>query len=105
MSYSTTMDIANSFSLQQRVQAAAAQEAAAANVTLPGGVAAWVLDNMLTIAATSDWAQKWEYYAATYTPIHNPDEGARPDVVTDEDILAAVQPLVLALKAPEQPTA
>lgn len=100
MSYSTIMDIANSYSLQQRVQACAAQEAATADVDLPGGVAGWVLANMLTIAAASDWAQKWEYYVASYTPIYNPDEGARPDVVTDEDILAAVQPLVLALKPP-----
>lgn len=103
MTYQTIMDMANSHSLQQRMQAAAAKEAATAGVTLPGGVAGWVLDNILAIAATSGWDQKWEYYDVNYTPIYNPDEGARPDVVTDEDILTAVQPLVLALKPAEPP--
>lgn len=102
MSYQTIMDMANSHSLQQRMQAAAAKEAATAGVALPGGVAAWVLDNILTIAATSGWDQKWEYYDVNYTPIFNPDVGARPDVVTDEDILAAVQPLIVDLQ-PEPP--
>lgn len=103
MTYQTIMDMANSHSLQQRMQAAAAKEAAAAEVALPGGVAAWVLSNILTITAVSGWDQKWEYYEATYTPIYNPDVGARPDVVTDEDILTAIQPLVLALKPAEPP--
>lgn len=102
MSYQTIIDMANSHSLQQRMQAAVAKEAASAGVALPEGVAAWVLGNILTIAATSGWDQKWEYYDVNYTPIYNPDVGARPDVVTDEDILTAVQPLILALK-PEVP--
>lgn len=102
MSYLTVMDIANSFTLQQRVQACAAQEAAAAAVTLPGGVTAWVLSNMLTLAASGDWDDKWAYAQDTATVNVNPDTGARTDVISDGDILAAVQPLVLALQ-PETP--
>ena len=94
MSYMTVMDTANSFSLQQRVQACAAEQAAAADVDLPGGVAAWVLNNMLTLAASSGWADKWAYAKGAETVNVNPDTGARNDVITDEDILAAVQPLV-----------
>jgi hypothetical protein len=104
MSYQTIMDMANSHSLQQRMQAAAAKEAAAAEVELPGGVASWVLSNILTIVAVSGWDQKWEYYEVNYTPVFNPDVGARPDVVTDEDILGAVQPRILAL-VPDEPPA
>lgn len=105
MTYQTIMDMANSHSLQQRMQAAVAKEASAAGVTLPEGVAAWVLNNILTITAVSGWDQKWEYYDVNYTPIYNPDIGARPDVVTDEDILGAVQPRILALKPAEEPSA
>lgn len=104
MSYTTIINIAESPSLQRRVQAAVAKEAAAAEVSIPY-LATWVADRMLHIAATSGWDQKWEYYEASYTPIYNPDVGARPDVVTDEDILAAIQPLVLALKPVDPPPA
>lgn len=102
MSYLTMMDTANSYTLQQRVQAAAAQEAAANDVDLPGGVAAWTLNHMLALAASNGWADKWAYAKDTETVNHNPDTGARSDVISDGDILAAVQPLVLAL-VPETP--
>ena len=101
MSYLTIMNIANSHTLQQRIQAAAAQEAANADVTLTGGVTTWVLQNMLTLAATPNWADKWAYAEDTSTVNVNPDTGARSDVISDADILAAVQPLVLALKPAE----
>lgn len=104
MTYLSMMDTANSHTLQQRVQASAAQEAAAADVTLPGGVAAWVLSNMLTLVVSTDWADKWQYAKDTYNVNLNPDTGARTDVISDADILAAVQPLVLALQ-PEEPPA
>lgn len=101
MSYLSVMDTANSFTLQQRVQACAAQEAAAADVVLPGGVAAWVLSNMLALVASSGWADKWQYAKDTESVNNNPDTGARNDVISDADILAAVQPRVLALNPPD----
>lgn len=103
MSYLSIINMAESPSLRRRIQAAAAKEAAAAGVTL-SSLEGWVADKMLHIAATSGWDQKWEYYEVNYTPVFNPDEGARPDVITDEDILAMVQPLILALQ-PEPPAA
>lgn len=98
MTYLTMTDIANSHTLQQRIQACAAQEAAAADVYLPGGTATWTLNNMLTLAATPGWDDKWAYAKDTATVNVNPDTGARDDVISDADIVAAVQPLVLALK-------
>lgn len=101
MSYSTILEVAASDSLNGRIQAAAAQEAAAAGVTI-SSLVTWVASKMLVLAASSGWDEKWEYARQTYTPQFNPDTGARPDVISDADILAAVQPLVLALK-PETP--
>lgn len=100
MTYLSMMETANSYTLQQRVQAAAAQEAASADVDLPGGVATWVLNNILTLVASNGWADKWQYAKDTETVNVNPDTGARNDVISDADILAAVQPRVLALKPP-----
>lgn len=100
MSYLTVMKVANSHTLQQRIQAAAAQEAANADVTLDGGAVVWVMTNMLTLAATPGWADKWAYAEDTYNVNLNPDTGARNDVISDADIVAAVQPLVLALQPP-----
>lgn len=99
MTYMSIIEAAESPSLVRRVQAAVAQEAAAADVDIPY-LPAWVIDRMLRIVGGSGWAEKWDYAKATQTVNHNPDTGARNDVISDGDILAAVQPLVLALKPP-----
>lgn len=99
MSYMSIIEAAESSTLARRVHAAAAQEAASADVALPPG---WVAGQMLHIVATSGWGDKWQYAKDTYRSDFNPDTGARTDVISDADILAAVQPLVLALQ-PEPP--
>lgn len=102
MSYMSIIEAAESPSLVRRVQAAVAQEAAAADVDIPF-LAQWVADRMLRIVGGSGWADKWAYAKDTETVNVNPDTGARTDVISDGDILTAVQPLVLALKPPEEP--
>lgn len=104
MSYMTMIETAESFSLQRRVQAAAAQEARLANVTIQN-LAGWVSDRMLELASTGGWGDKWQYAKDTYQPQFNPDLGARPDVISDGDILAAVQPLIQAMNPPDAPSA
>lgn len=99
MSYMSIIEAAESSSLARRVQAAAAQEAAASDVSIPS-IGQWVADQMLNLVATSGWGDKWQYAKDTYRPDFNPDTGARPDVISDADILTAVQPLVLALRPP-----
>jgi len=101
MSYMSIIQAAESSSLARRVQAAVAQEAASADVDIPS-VGQWVADQMLHLVATSGWGDKWQYAKDTYRPDFNPDTGARTDVISDADILAAVQPLVLALQPPTE---
>ena len=100
MTYATINEIAESPSLLNRVRACVAEQAAAHNVSISSPMG-WVMDRMLTIAASPEWDDQWEYARATYTPQFNPDTGARPDVISDAHILAAVQPLILALVPPE----
>lgn len=102
MTYMTMIETAESFSLQRRVQAAVAQEANAANVTIQN-LAGWVSDHMLELVSTGGWGEKWAYAKDTYQPQFNPDTGARPDVISDGDILAAVQPLIAAMNPPDAP--
>jgi hypothetical protein len=70
--------------LSSRVAACAAQEG-------KGGTnpRQWAADNMLVIAAAPGWADSWAYAIAT----GNQFPGKDPAVITDGQILAAVQPL------------
>lgn len=53
---------------------------------------AWASDNQWTIAAAPGFADKYAYAIATAVP--NP--GREPSVISDADILSAVQALVAA---------
>lgn len=86
MTYSSIVEMAQSQSLSQRIAACAAQE----EIAEPQG---WVATNMWRLAASPGWAEKWDYAKGTYAKDKNPDTGDRPDVISDEDILAAVQAL------------
>ena len=80
----TYLDIANaadSFNLQRRVAAAAAQQDA------PGDPSQWALDNRLGWASAPGWGAAW----ASAVAAGNPDPGADPAVITDAQILAQVQ--------------
>lgn len=84
MSYSSIVEMAGSESLRSRVTAAAAAE----GVDNP---TQWIHSAMWPLAASPGWADQWDYAKATYQVNANPDFGARNDVISDADILAAVQ--------------
>lgn len=69
--------------LQRRVQACAAQEQ-------DGDPYAWTAANMLRLAASPGWADKWASAIAAGVP----DPGRDPAVITDGDILSAVQAIL-----------
>lgn len=83
MSYRSTVKMAVSTSLRERIIAAAANE----GEPDPEG---WVQANMWPIVTSPGWADKWDYAVDNYNDDYNPDTGARPGVISDADILAAV---------------
>lgn len=86
MSYASIRDLATDGSLMGRITAAAASE----GIDNPES---WVAQRMWKFAAQPTWGDKWQYAKDTATPNVNPDSGARTDVISDGDILAAVQAL------------
>jgi hypothetical protein len=89
VTYNAIVAIANSQTLRLRIQAAAAEQ----NITNPDQ---WVQARMWQLAASPGWADKWVSALESTTVNSNPDIGQRDDVVTDGDILAAVQALAAA---------
>lgn len=87
MSYHAMQAMAGSQSLRARITACAAQE----GVLNPGE---WVNQHLWKIVAQSDWAASWQYAVDQSTVNHNPDTGARDDVIGDDKILATVQSLL-----------
>jgi uncharacterized protein YjiK len=89
MAYSSIVEMASSFSLISRVAAAAASEGVADAIT-------WANGNIWRVVAENEeWATNWGYAVDTATINVNPDTGARTDVISDQMILAVVQPMVL----------
>lgn len=84
MSYSSIVEMSQSASLQMRIVAAAAAEGTANPYE-------WVSSRMWEFATQPSWDDSWDYAKGVYTPQFNPDMGARPDVISDANILAAVQ--------------
>ena len=84
--YSTISLIATTPQFQERIHACAAQQGAADPVQ-------WAWDHRYTIAATPSWAAKVDSWLAG-----NPGGGtgwaADQSVISDPDILAAVQPML-----------
>ena len=91
MSYSAQAQLSADGDFTNRVAACAAVE-----VDTPDQPTAWARDNIWRIAASPGFADKYEY--ALNTDVENP--GADPAVITDGDILAAVQAMIAP---PEQP--
>lgn len=83
MSYSDIADITESTSLRRRLHAAAAQEGK------PKPVEVWVSTYIWEIASSPGWAAAWA--SAVAGDIEDP--GADEGVITDAQILAAIQPL------------
>lgn len=87
MSYSSIAEMAASKSLLARIAACAASEGVF-------GPIAWANGNMWEIVASPGWGDKWAYASDNWQVNANPDFGARTDVISDGDVLAAVQALV-----------
>lgn len=84
MAYADIVEMARSQSLMSRVAACAAAE----GIDNPQD---WAMQRAWKVAASAGWADKWTYAVDTYKADFNPDTGARPDVISDADILSAVQ--------------
>ena len=81
MTYATIASITESPSLFRRIKACAAEQ----KVMKP--YQEWVWDHLWDLAAAPGWAAKWASALAS----DNPDPGADESVITDGDLLAAVQ--------------
>jgi hypothetical protein len=98
VTYSDIADMTNSVSLTNRVAAAAAGEGQADPWN-------WATSNAWAVAASPGWSEAWAYARDQATLDDNPDTGARPGVINDEMILAAVQDILAPQPEPEQPDA
>lgn len=87
MAYKDIIEMANSSSLIARVVACAAGE----GIENPSQ---WVSQRTWKIASSPGWANQWSYAVDTATVNVNPDTGARSDVISDANILSAVQAIV-----------
>ena len=87
MTYNSIGKLASSAGLNRRINACAAQEGAENSQM-------WVMNNLYKLCSAPGWAAAWESAEASATDNENPDIGMRDDVITDEMILSAVQPLV-----------
>lgn len=86
MSYQSVVEMASSQSLLARITAAAAAEGQSDPLV-------WSQSNIWALAASPDWDDAWDFAKAGATLDVNPDTGARPTVIGDQMILAAVQAL------------
>lgn len=84
MTHQALASMRGSHSLKQRIVACVAME----GVANPDAAAEQFL---WPIIARRDWISAWDAAVENYNNQYNPDTGARPDVITDAMILAAVQ--------------
>jgi len=84
--YYTVATITESGSMRSRVAACAAAEGVDVDPIQ------WAFDHRYNWAASPGWGAKWDSAVASGVP----DPGADPSVISDGDILSAVQPLVSA---------
>jgi hypothetical protein len=93
MSYSSIVEMANSESLRSRITAAAAAQ----EVPNPDQ---WIYGVAWQVAASPGWDTKWDSAKSSYNINENPDVGARTDVISDADILAAITAIISPSSAP-----
>lgn len=86
MTYNDLSNMKQSTGLFARLIAAAAD----AGIPEPEG---WTIQNLWTLVSTDGWVAAWEHAVATMTVNHNPDIGARDDVITDDMIQTAITAL------------
>ena len=92
--YSTIAQIVDTTAFSERLTACAAQQGS----TDP---TKWVWTNRYQLASTPSWAEKVDYWRAANPEA--PDDGWAIDqaVISDSDILAAIQPLLNPPPPPE----
>lgn len=92
-SYLSIAAIANDSVMNERMRAAATQQAHLGDAPLIIDPIAWVTANRYVWASSPTWGEKWDYALAAN--LDNPDyqPGKDPAVITDDDILATVQAL------------
>lgn len=83
MTYTALAAMNGSGTLRSRIIAAAAEE----GIPNPD---TQVSTYMWRIIARAEWKDRWQDATVNYTPVYNPDTGARPDVITDAMIKSAV---------------
>lgn len=88
MSYQSIMQMASNQSLISRIAACAAEQG------VKDHPIQWAQQNAWSVCSTAGWASAWDSAEASYSPNVNPDTGLRNDVITDQMILSAVQPMV-----------
>jgi hypothetical protein len=89
MAYYDVGVMVGSNGLRKRVAACAAQESS----TPLADPMRWAAEHIWVIAAAPGWDAKWASGVAAYP---DEDPGDKSDVITDADILAVVQPIILA---------
>lgn len=82
--YIATVQMAGSQSLRDRITACAAVEGEAD----PTG---WTNNNVWKIITQPGWQDNWQYAVDNANDNVNPDTGRRTDVISDAEILSAVQ--------------
>lgn len=88
MGYWEIAQMSGDADLGARVAACAAQELPTADSADTPQI--WVQRNMLRVASSPGWDEAWSSAAAA----GNESPGRDPAVITDEQVLAAVQPLI-----------
>jgi len=91
--YLTIGTIANDGYMQERMRAAATQQAHAGSVPSIEDPLTWVVDNRYLWASSPTWAEKWDYATNTHPDDPNYLPGRDSSVITDADILSTVQAL------------
>jgi hypothetical protein len=93
VTYTAIVAIASSQSLTGRIAASAAEQ----GIADPMG---WANEHRWATAAEPGWAAAWDFAVDNQTLDDNPDTGARPGVISDAMILAAVQAIIAEENTP-----
>jgi hypothetical protein len=97
--YLAISQIANDQYMTERMNSAATQQWHLESVDLgqygnnPYNVTMWVKDNRYLWASSPSWGEKWDYALASHPDQPDYEPGKDAAVITDADILAAVQQL------------
>lgn len=89
MTYLSTAQMADNYTMQRRVAVAAAEQNAPGNDPF-----AWTVENKYEWAAAPGWGPAWDSALASHPDDPEYDPGADPGVITDPMILSQVQAML-----------